>query len=131
ELDLTQGNLFLPVDPNTPIAIDTSTALPTSASVDIVVMDPNAPGVPSPSTAAGDVFGPVHRSGFVGDGATRYSFGNPDVSLAFTGTPPAGVLLDAYVGLSICCAAVSRIYTVYPAAGSGYTATLRLRYLQS
>lgn len=86
------------------------------------------------STGAGDVVGGVRRTDL---GVTARSFGNPNNQLSFTsGTAPTEITVNlvksvptgngfGYPG------AVQRTYTITPTGGSGYTATLRLHYLDA
>ena len=93
------------------------------------------------SSGTGDVVGNTERNGpFVA--GTIYSFGNSDVTLNFTDAPPSRIAsIDALptevivnltsgtpAGFSN---AVSRTYTIVATGGSGYSATVRLHYLDS
>ena len=85
------------------------------------------------SSGAGDVVGSVRRLGPFAAGTT-YSFGNPFVALTFAsiGTLPSQVTVTlvkaAPSGLS---PAIPRRYKITAGGGSSYSATLRLRYLDS
>jgi hypothetical protein len=91
-------------------------------------------GTPAPGT---DVVGNVRRTHTFTTGTT-YAFGNQFVSLIFTaaGTKPTAMNINlvksvptgANFGFST---AVQRTYTVTPTGGTGYSATLRLHYLNS
>jgi len=89
---------------------------------------------PATTSGAGDVIGNVTRAHAFTAG-TAYSFGNPDVSLNFTaaGTQPSSVTINmaktqpANFGNY----AVNRNYTITPTGGSGYSATVRLHYLDA
>ena len=61
---------------------------------------------------------------------TAYAFGNPFVSLDFTGgTPPSQVTIDLTRTLPFSFAnAIARVYQIEPVGGSGYLARLRLHY---
>lgn len=91
------------------------------------------------STGTGDVVGNVRRTGFTnGPAATNAkSFGNPNNQISFqTGTPPPDVLVNLVKSQPTGNGfgypnAVQRTYTITPNGGSGYTATLRLHYLDS
>ena len=86
------------------------------------------------STGNGDVVGNVRRTDL---GSTARSFGNPNNQISFqTGNAPTAITVNlvksqptgagfGYPG------AVQRTYTITPAGGSGYTATLRLHYLDA
>ena len=88
------------------------------------------------STGTGDVIGNVRRTGFVG-GGSALSFGNPFNSIGFIaqGTVPTDVLVNlvkaAPGGGTPFPTAVQRTYTITPTGGSGFSATLRLHYLDS
>ena len=91
--------------------------------------------MPATGTSAGtaDVIGNVKRLGFTGGGAAL-SFGNPFNSIAFAvgGTLPTDVtinLVKAAPGSFL--TAVQRTYTITPTGGSGFSATLRLHYLDA
>ncbi|MCS6804773.1 MAG: Ig-like domain-containing protein [Blastocatellia bacterium] len=83
------------------------------------------------STGTGDVIGNVRRSGFTA-GGPALSFGNPFNSIAFAsgGTLPTSITVNlvksAPMGFST---AVTRTYTITPTGGSGFSATVRLHYL--
>ena len=92
-------------------------------------------------SGAGDVVGNTKRSGpFVA--GTAYSFGNPDVTLTFIDEPasriasidalPTEVIVNLTSGTPVGFPnAVSRAYTIAATGGSGYSATVRLHYLDS
>ncbi len=91
-------------------------------------------GTPAPGT---DVVGNVTRSHTFTTG-TAYAFGNQFVSLNFTaaGTKPTAVNINlvkaAPSGVDFgFSTAIERTYTVTPTGGAGYSATLRLHYLNS
>ncbi len=82
------------------------------------------------ASGSGDVVGPVKRTGLVN--GTAYAFGNPDNQIIFnSGTPPTDFTVNltksAPSGLG---SAVTRQYTLTQLNGSGFTAMVRLRYLQ-
>lgn len=86
------------------------------------------------STGNGDVVGNVRRTDL---GLTARSFGNPNNRISFTtGTAPTEITVNLVksvptgVGFGY-PGAVQRTYTITPTGGSGYTATLRLHYLDS
>lgn len=86
------------------------------------------------STGAGDVVGNVRRADL---GLTARSFGNPNNRISFTaGTAPTEINVNLVksvptgVGFGY-PGAVQRTYTITPTGGSGYTATLRLHYLDA
>jgi len=92
--------------------------------------------MPNTGTSAGaaDVVGNVRRTGFAG-GGPALSFGNPFNSIGFIvqGTVPTDILVNlvksapgGFPGL-----AVQRTYTITPTGGAGFSATLRLHYLDS
>ena len=92
--------------------------------------------MPNTGTSAGtaDVIGNVRRTGFTG-GGPALSFGNPFNSIGFIaqGTVPTDILVnlakDAPAGFP--GAAVQRTYTITPNGGAGFSATLRLHYLDA
>jgi hypothetical protein len=94
--------------------------------------------MPATGTSAGtaDVIGNVKRLGFTGGGAAL-SFGNPFNSIAFAvgGTLPTDVTVNlikaAPAGGTPFPTAVQRTYTITPTGGSGFSATLRLHYLDT
>lgn len=87
-------------------------------------------GSASTSTGAGDVIGNVSRTTIAN--GTTYDFGNGNVELTFTsGTPPTSMVVNLVKGSSPFTGAVSRQYTLTPTGGSGYAATVRLRYLET
>jgi hypothetical protein len=84
------------------------------------------------TTGAGDVIGNVKRTGFVTAGAAL-SFGSPLNTIQInSGTAPADITVNLVksppFGFSNC---VSRTYTITANGGSGFSATLRLRYKDS
>ncbi len=86
------------------------------------------------STGNGDVVGNVRRTDL---GLTARSFGNPNNQISFTtGTAPTEITVNLVksvptgVGFGY-PGAVQRTYTITPTGGSGYTATLRLHYLDA
>jgi hypothetical protein len=86
-------------------------------------------GSDATSSGEGDVVGSVKRTVTPGK---SYSFGSPYVTIYFSST---GTISDVTVNLAKATPddftnAVTRTYTITP-TGSGYTATLRLRYLDS
>ena len=92
--------------------------------------------MPNTGTSAGtaDVVGNVRRTGFVG-GGPALSFGNPFNSIGFIaqGTVPTDILVNLAkntpVGPPPFPGAVARTYTITPTGGAGFSATLRLHYL--
>ncbi len=94
--------------------------------------------MPNTGTSAGpaDVIGNVRRTGFTG-GGPALSFGNPFNSIGFSvgGTLPTDVtinLVKAVPSGGIAFpTAVQRTYTITPTGGSGFSATLRLHYLDA
>lgn len=84
------------------------------------------PSAYSASESTGDVWGTIRRNHAFTSGNT-YSFGNPDVQLTFTGgSMPTDVTVSLAAVLPFTNAA-DRTYSI-GANGSGWTATLRLRY---
>src|SRR6185503_11018557 len=87
------------------------------------------------SAGAADVIGNVKRLGFTG-GGSALSFGNPFNSIGFAvgGTLPTDVTINLVKaapvsGVALPSPAVQRTYTITPTGGSGFSATLRLHYL--
>lgn len=90
-------------------------------------------GSSATTSGNGDVVGSVKRSGLAA--GTTYGFGNPNVSLTFDSGGAGSLPTEITVSLAksapgVLAAAVQRTYTVSPTGGAGYTATLRLRYLE-
>ena len=88
---------------------------------------------PVTTAGTGNVWGNVKRTGTLVTGKT-YNFGNPNVSLNFaSATPmPTDVTINLAAGTPSGFAnAVSRNYAITPNGGSGYSATVRLHYLDS
>jgi hypothetical protein len=107
----------------------------TLTSGDIVMSGANTMTQTGTSAGSTDVLGNVRRTGFSnGAPATNAkSFGNPNVQISFqTGTPATEMIVNlvksAPSGFS---SAVTRTYTITPTGASGFTATLRLHYLDS
>jgi hypothetical protein len=92
--------------------------------------------VPNTGTSAGtgDVVGNVRRTGFTGGGPTL-SFGNPFNSIGFIaqGAVPTDILVNLVKAApgGFPGTGVQRTYTITPNGGSGFSATLRLHYLDS
>ncbi len=93
--------------------------------------------MPNTGTSAGtaDVIGNVRRTGFVG-GGPALSFGNPFNSIGFIaqGTVPTDILVNlvkAVPGGFPSGASILRTYTITPNGGAGFSATLRLHYLDA
>ena len=89
--------------------------------------------VGSTSTGTNDVIGNVTRA-HVFSNATSYAFGNPFVTLNFTGagTNPTSITINLIkVAPNDFTNAVTRTYTISPAGGAGFSATVRLHYLDS
>jgi hypothetical protein len=89
------------------------------------------------STGAADVIGNVKRLGFTG-GGSALSFGNPFNSIGFAvgGTLPTDITVNLVklapvTGVAVPTPAVQRTYTITPTGGSGFSATLRLHYLDA
>jgi hypothetical protein len=85
------------------------------------------------TSGAGDVWGNTMRTGTL-VAAKTYSFGNPNISLNFASanTMPTDVTVHLAQGVPSGFAnAASRAYTITPNGGSGYSATVRLRYLDA
>ncbi|MCA1594264.1 MAG: C25 family cysteine peptidase, partial [Acidobacteria bacterium] len=110
-------------------------------SGDINMSGTNTLTMPKTAATTGntDVVGNVRRTGFVnGLAATdAESFGNPNNQISFqTGTPPPDVTVSLAKSRPTGNGfgfpnAVNRTYTITPNGGTGYTATLRLHYLDS
>ena len=79
------------------------------------------------------MWGNVKRTGTL-VAAKTYSFGNPNVSLNFASatTIPTDVTINLAAGTPSGFAnAASRNYAITPSGGSDYSATVRLRYLDT
>ncbi len=84
-------------------------------------------------SGAGDVVGNIRRTNLAACPGAAIAYGNPFTTITFnSGTPPTEVsvnlALSAPPGFA---SAIARTYTITPTGGSGYTATLRLHYLDS
>ncbi len=108
--------------------------LTTGANVLNMAVGATSTGTPAPGT---DVVGNVTRSHTFTSGTT-YAFGNQFVSLNFTaaGTKPTTMNINLVKSVPTGAnfgfpTAVQRTYTVTPTGGTGYSATLRLHYLNS
>lgn len=82
---------------------------------------------------AGEVIGNIRRTNLAACPGAAFAFGNPFTTIRFTsGTPPTEIavntVLSAPVGFP---GAAQRTYLITPTGGFGYTATLRLHYLDS
>src|SRR5215213_9753395 len=94
--------------------------------------------MPNTGTSAGtaDVVGNVKRTGFTG-GGPALSFGNPFNSIGFVaqGTVPTDILVNLVKAAPsapvVPGGAVQRTYTITPTGGAGFSATLRLHYLDT
>lgn len=98
-------------------------------ATNIVLTMPNT----GTSSGSGDVVGSVKRTGAFAIN-TEYSFGNPNVTIAFTtlGTTPTDVTINLdKIAPSDFANAIARTYTVTPNGGSLYIATLKLHYLDT
>jgi Bacterial Ig-like domain (group 3)/PKD domain/Calx-beta domain len=89
--------------------------------------------MPNTGTSAGtaDVIGNVKRTGFAG-GGPALSFGNPFNSIGFIaqGTVPTDILVNLVkTSPAALPTAVQRTYTITPNGGVGFSATVRLHYL--
>ena len=108
--------------------------LTTGANALNMAVGATSTGTPAPGT---DVVGNVRRTHTFTTGTT-YAFGNQFVSLNFTGAGTKPTSLTINLAKSVptgvdfgFSTAIQRTYTVTPTAGSGYSATLRLHYLNS
>src|ERR1043165_8853057 len=92
--------------------------------------------MPGTGTSAGtaDVIGNVRRTGFAG-GGSALSFGNPFNSIGFIaqGTVPTDILVNLAKAApgGFPGTAIGRTYTITPTGGTGFSATLRLHYLDA
>jgi hypothetical protein len=79
------------------------------------------------------VVGNLRRTNLAACPGTPIAFGNPFTTIAFTsGTPPTEVTVNLTLGPPAGFAnAVQRTYQITPTGGNGYTATLRMHYLDS
>lgn len=82
-------------------------------------------------SGTGDVIGNVRRVSLAT--GTGYCFGNAENKITFNaGTPPTELTINLTKTLpSSLGNAVTRLYTLTPTGGSGYSATVRLHYLDS
>ncbi len=83
--------------------------------------------------STGEISGNIRRTNLAACPGAALTFGNPFTTIQFTsGTPPTDIRVATSsvqpVGFPN---AVSRSYLITPTGGSGYAATLRLRYLDS
>jgi hypothetical protein len=86
------------------------------------------------STGTGDVVGTVIRTGGPFALATPLTFGNPNNVITFTGAgtrPTTMTAVLAKAAPATYAGAVQRNYTLSQTGGSGFTATVRLHYLDS
>jgi hypothetical protein len=84
-------------------------------------------------SGAGDVVGNIRRTNLAACPGAAIAYGNPFTTITFnSGTPPTEIsvnlALSAPPGFA---SAIARTYTITPTGGSGYSATLRLHYLDS
>jgi len=82
---------------------------------------------------SGDVFGNIRRTNLAACPGASIAYGNPFTTIQFaSGTPPTEITVNvsssAPAGFPD---AVMRTYLISPIGGSGYSATLRLHYLDS
>ncbi|MDQ5846908.1 MAG: Ig-like domain-containing protein [Acidobacteriota bacterium] len=89
----------------------------------------------APASVAGlfDVIGSVRRTGSPLPSGVGLTFGNQNNIINFTaaGTRPTDVTITLVKAApATFTSAVQRTYTIAPTGGSGYSATLRLRYLE-
>jgi hypothetical protein len=82
---------------------------------------------------AGDVIGNIRRTNLVACPGAAVAYGSPFSTIQFTsGTPPTeiafNIALSSPAGFA---GAVGRTYLITPSGGSGYSATLRLHYLDA
>ncbi len=84
-------------------------------------------------SGAGDVFGNIRRTNLAACPGGIVAFGNPFTTIQFTsGIPPTEITVNvASVAPAGFPGATTRTYLITPVGGSGYTATLRLHYLDS
>jgi len=100
-------------------------------------VDPSIFSVPCtvPWTGPGEVTGNIRRTNLAACPGAAVSYGNPFTTIAFnSGTPPSEVLVSVVSSPLVppgFPGAVQRLYTITPTGGSGYSATLRLHYLDS
>ena len=83
--------------------------------------------------STGEISGNIRRTNLAACPGSTLTFGNPFTTIQFTsGTPPTDIRVDtssvAPLGFPN---AVRRSYQITPTGGSGYAATLRLRYFDS
>ena len=86
------------------------------------------------STGVSDVVGTIARTGGPFALATPLTFGNPNNLITFTAGASRPTTMTVTMGKTApatYAAAVERNYTITPTGGSGYTATLRLHYLDT
>jgi VCBS repeat-containing protein len=81
----------------------------------------------------GDVVGNVRRTNLAACPGAVIAYGSPFTTIQFTsGTPPTEITVNvALAPPSSFPSAVNRTYLITPTGGSGYTATLRLHYLDA
>ena len=134
-MPVTVNNLTIANSAGVTLGVSTTvngTLALTSGDLTTGVTNVTQPTTAPASTGTGDVVGTVIRTGAFADG-TAYTFGNPNNRLARTsGTSPTAVSLKLVKSVPALKAnAVTRTYTVTPTGGSGYTATVRLHYLDT
>ena len=84
-------------------------------------------------SGAGDVFGNIRRTNLAACPGAAFAFGNPFTTIQFfSGTAPSEITVNVLPGVPAGFSnAINRTYLITPTGGSGYTATLRLHYLDS
>ena len=143
-------NITLDTNPTTRVIVNSggtltvSSLTPPAASYDIICngalvlnsdlnMGANTLTLGSSSTGSGsgDVLGRTFRNGL--SNGTTYFFGNTDNRITFnSGTPPANFTLYLQKGTpAFTSNGPNRTLQLTPVGGSGYSATVRLRYLQT
>jgi hypothetical protein len=123
------------------ITVDETVTGVLTLSGDLTVTDPAKLIMPASasSTGTGDVIGNLQRTGLMSGACANapcpntLSFGNPDNQITITdGTAPNSILVNLTKSApATYAAAVQRNYTITQSGGSGFTATLRLHYLDA
>ncbi len=87
----------------------------------------------TPLQGAGEVIGNMRRTNLAACPGAAFAFGNPFTTIQFTsGTPPTEITVNTALSSPAGFPnAAQRTYLITPTGGSGYTANLRLHYLDS
>jgi CSLREA domain-containing protein len=126
-------------NPADPLSVDITITGLLTLNGDLTVTSPAKLVMPAGagSAGSGDVIGTVHRTGFVTGACAHapcsntFSFGNPDNQITITGGgAPSSIDVNLVKSApATFTSAVKRTYDISETGGSGFTAILRLHYL--